>query len=73
MYLQKVINRKTLEKISFLLASYRSLTKITGSISQRQGFADPDPFQNVMEDQQNWLPISIPTVARGGRLGLSKA
>jgi hypothetical protein len=38
MYLQKVINRKTL-KIVFLLASWRSIKKIAGSgtISQRRG------------------------------------
>ncbi len=53
MYLQKVISRKTL--ISFLLESWRSLTKkagsgsesVSGSISQRHGSADPDPNQNA--------------------------
>ncbi len=46
---------------SFLLASWRSMTKIagsgSGSISQRHGSADPDPDppQNVM-DPQHWLP-----------------
>ena len=47
MYLQKVISRTIVLKISFLLASWRSMTKIagSGSISQRRGSADPDPFQ----------------------------
>ncbi len=54
MYLQKVISRKTFF-FSFLLASWRSMTKISGSksgsesgfISQRHGSADldPDPYQ----------------------------
>jgi hypothetical protein len=39
----------------FLLASWRSMTKIagSGSISQRHGSADPDPHQNVM-DPEHW-------------------
>ncbi len=39
-------------KISFLLASWRSIIKIegSGSICQRHGSADPDPHQNVMDD-----------------------
>ncbi len=59
MYLQKVISRKTFWKISFLLASWSSLTKVggsgsaSGSISQRHGSPDPDPHQNVM-DPQHW-------------------
>ncbi len=51
----KSIKQKTFfKKIIFLLASWRSMTKITGSgsesgsISQRRGFVDPDPNQNVM-------------------------
>jgi hypothetical protein len=36
MYLQKVISRKTLKKKSFLLASWRSVTKIAGSGSISQ-------------------------------------
>jgi hypothetical protein len=42
--------------ISFLLASWRSMTKIAGSgtISQRYGSADPDPYKNVT-DPQHWL------------------
>jgi hypothetical protein len=45
------------QKISFLLASSRSITKISGSgsesgsISQRHGSPDPDPPQNVMDPQ----------------------
>jgi hypothetical protein len=40
-------------KISFLLESWKSMTKIagSGSISQRHGSADPDPHQNVMDPQ----------------------
>ncbi len=47
--------QKNCVKISFLLASWRSLTKIagSGSISQRHGSADPDPPQNVL-DSQRW-------------------
>ncbi len=45
--------KKLCFKISFLLASWRSMTKIagSGSISQRHGSADPDPPQNVMDPQ----------------------
>jgi hypothetical protein len=32
------------------------MTKITGSISQRHGSADPDPPQNVM-DPQHWFRV----------------
>jgi hypothetical protein len=45
------------KQISFLLASWRSMTKIagsgSGSSSQRQGSADPDPdpHQNVMDPE----------------------
>jgi hypothetical protein len=61
-YLQKVLSRKTCFKISFLLASCRSMTKIagsgseSGSISKRHGSADsdPDPHQNVM-DPEHWF------------------
>jgi hypothetical protein len=35
----------------------------SGSISQRNGFADPDPHQNVM-DPQHWLPPPV-TPCRG--------
>ncbi len=43
-YLQKVISRKTFFFISFLLPSWRPMTKTAGpgSISQRHGSADPD-------------------------------
>ncbi len=47
--------KKLCEKICFLLPSWRSMTKISGSgsISQRHGSADPDPDppQNVMDPQ----------------------
>jgi len=59
---KKVKCRKTFKKISFLLASWRSMMKIegsasrSGSISQRHGSADPDPdpHQNVMDPQHCW-------------------
>jgi hypothetical protein len=52
MYRQKVLRRKGV--LNFLLASWRSMTKKTGSgsISQRHGSADPDPHQNVMDPEQ---------------------
>ncbi len=59
MSLQTVKSRKNFLKNSFLLASWKSLTKITGSgsISQRHGSAnpdpDPDPHQNVIDPQRN--------------------
>ncbi len=63
-YLQKVISRK----ISSLLASWWSMTKIagSGSISQRHGSADPypDPDQNVMdlEHLNDWcFLVCLPT------------
>ncbi len=45
--------KKLCYKISFLLASWRSMTKKegSGSINQRHGSADPDPPQNVMDPQ----------------------
>ncbi len=61
--------QKNFFKISFLLVSWRSMTKIagsgseSGSISQRQrsGDSDPDPHQNVM-DPQHWLEQYASTV-----------
>jgi hypothetical protein len=47
-----------MQKISFWLASLRSMMKVegsgseSGSISQKHGSADPDPHQNVMDPQQ---------------------
>ncbi len=38
-------------KNSFLFASWRSMPKIAGSISQRHGSADPDPQQNIMDPE----------------------
>ncbi len=49
--------KKLCQKVCFLLASWRSMTKIagsgSGSISQRHGSADPDPdpHQNVMDPE----------------------
>ncbi len=52
--------KKCLNKNSFLLASWRSMTKKagSGSISQRHGSADPDldPLQNVM-DPEHWFRL----------------
>ncbi len=70
MYLQKVISRKNcVKKISFLLASWRSVTKIagSGSISQRHGSADPDPHQHV-KDPQHWSWCSILQTGCGAHL-----
>ncbi len=54
----KSYKQKNFVKILFLLAPWRSMTKITGSgsISQRHGSADldPDPYQDVM-DPQHWF------------------
>jgi hypothetical protein len=65
LYLQKVISRKNC--LGFLLASWRSTTKIagsgsefgSGSISQRHGSADPDPHQNVMDPQHCFLLFEV--------------
>ncbi len=60
--MSKSIKQKNyINKIGFLLASWRSMTKIAGSasgsefgsISQRHGSADPDPNKNVM-DPEHW-------------------
>jgi hypothetical protein len=60
MYIQKVISRNFF-LISFLLASLRSMAKIAGygSISQRHGSADPDPYQNVMDPQHLFIVFFI--------------
>ncbi len=57
---EKYYAEKIVLKISFLLASWRSVTKLAGSgyISQRHGSADPDPPQNVM-DPQHWFKSTI--------------
>jgi hypothetical protein len=51
---QKVIS-KIIKKNFFICRLEGSLTKITGSgsVSQRYGSADPDPYQNVT-DPQHW-------------------
>ncbi len=48
-----VIRNKNLNKTSFLLASGRSRSKIagSGSVGQRHGSADQDPYQNVADPQ----------------------
>ncbi len=52
--------QKNLLKNSFLLASWRSRTKIagSGSIIQRYGSVDPDPYKIVM-DPQHWSEMRI--------------
>jgi len=56
MYLQKVISKNTR---LFFVRALRSLTKRTGprdgsgSVSQRYGYTDPDPYQNVT-DPNHW-------------------
>ncbi len=78
--LQKVISRKTLFKKlpSFLLASWRSMTKIagsrsgseygSGSISQRHWSADPDPdpHQNVMDPEHSSQSVFMVLLHNGG-------
>jgi hypothetical protein len=51
MYLQKVISRKVLFKLFFCWGLEGQCRKNcrTGSISQRHGYADPDPHQDVMD------------------------
>ncbi len=55
--------QKNLKKNSFLLASWRSMTKISGSesgsISHRHGSPDPDPHQNVMHPEHCHYQRSI--------------
>jgi hypothetical protein len=48
MYLQKVISRKIVLKMSFLLGSWRSMTKIARFGSRIQG-PDPDLLVRVMD------------------------
>jgi hypothetical protein len=44
------------KKYEKFFASFNSLKKVvgSGSISQRYGYADPDPHKNVT-DPQHWL------------------
>ncbi len=53
--------KKKIIFFSFLLVSWRSMTKIAGSasISQRNSSADPDPYQNVMDPQHCRNPILL--------------
>jgi hypothetical protein len=59
----KSYKQKNLGKKKFLLASWRSVTKIAGSwadsgfINQMHGSADPDPHQNVMDPQLWSIPF----------------
>ncbi len=55
------MQKNFLKKINFLLAPWRSMMKIagsgSGSISQRHGYTDPDPHQNVKDPHQNWIQL----------------
>jgi hypothetical protein len=44
-----------LEEELFFVGLLWSLTKRAGSISQRHGFADPDPYQNVTDPQHSFF------------------
>ncbi len=62
MYSQKVLCKKTLKQKNYLLlASWRSITKReeSGSVSQRYGSADPDPYQNVTDPKHCFLTYVI--------------
>jgi hypothetical protein len=56
-------SRKIVLKISFLLASSMSMTKIagsgSGSTSQRHGSADPDPPQNFMDPEHCFVHVCL--------------
>ncbi len=60
LFLTFYLAEKIVLKISFLLESWRSMTKIagSGSISQKHGSEDPDPDppQNVMDPEHWSLP-----------------
>jgi hypothetical protein len=64
MYLQKVPNKqKNFFKIVFCLRiEGKKMTKIagSGSLSQRHGSADPNPFRNV-KVPQHWFNPPLPT------------
>ncbi len=70
--------KKLCYKICFLLASWRSMTKIagsgsrsgSGSISQKHGSADPDPPQNVMDPQQWFIYTVLRTWTSSGPIAL---
>jgi hypothetical protein len=53
MCLQKVISKRTQKKLFFV-----SILKVTdeksgsGSVSQRYGYEDPDPYENVRDPEQ---------------------
>jgi hypothetical protein len=53
MYCQKVISKKLREKNNFFVDVLKVTDEIarSGSISQRYGSADPDPYQNFMDPQ----------------------
>jgi hypothetical protein len=70
MYLQKVHAEKIVLKISFLLASGRSFTKIagSGSICQRHGSADPGPYphQKLMDPENCFIQKIFFQICVGG-------
>ncbi len=55
MYLQKVISRKTVQKncffVNVLKTNYENSRIGSGSISQRHGSPDSDPYKNVTDPQ----------------------
>ncbi len=53
-YLQKVISKKSREKIFLLSVSWRSLTKREGSGSFSQMYGSTDPYQNITVPE-HWL------------------
>ncbi len=56
--------KKLRTKNDFELSSWRSLTKIPGSVSQRCGSADPDPYQNVTDPQDCMKAyLSVPSAS----------
>ncbi len=75
-------NKQNFFFISFLLASWRSMTKIgrSGSISQRHGSANPDtdPHQNVMDPEHcltlsKWYARTRTSASRASKRGATPA
>ncbi len=62
MTFEKLIFRKTFGIVLNLLPTVVRCGKIadseSGSLSQRHGSADPDPHQNVM-DQEHWPKVKL--------------
>ena len=77
MYLPKVNRRKTLKKLVFcrhLEGQWRKCQDPDpgfGSISQRHGSADPDPHQNVMDQEHCKVNPTHPTSSGWAKSGCS--